>query len=112
MAESLKRIPVASEIIDTIILLHIFRVDLKIISDANRFFVETILEHHNLIEYVSDVFANESKVDRRGRLRVFPHHDLAIPHNCSICPPNLCMGFVLDHIKASLGEKEARFIYI
>ncbi|RWW18283.1 hypothetical protein GW17_00017748 [Ensete ventricosum] len=65
--------------------------ELRIVSDANRFFIDTILEHHGLISYFSEINTNPGYVDEVGRLRVFPHHDFKTsPHGCSLCPPNMC----------------------
>lgn len=71
----------------------IYRCDLKIVSDANVFFIETILKHHGIWELFSEINTNSSFVDEEGRLRIFPHHDFTkSSHACStnICPPNMC----------------------
>ncbi|KAA3479316.1 inorganic pyrophosphatase 2-like [Gossypium australe] len=72
---------------------HYFcRCDLKIVSDANVFFIDTILKHHGLKECFSEINTNPSFVDEEGRLRIFPYHDFTKhPHGCSHpCPPNMC----------------------
>ncbi|MBA0599269.1 hypothetical protein Gorai_005498, partial [Gossypium raimondii] len=43
--------------------------DLKIVSDANVFFIDTILKHHGLKECFSEINTNPSFVDEEGRLR-------------------------------------------
>lgn len=68
-----------------------FRCDLRILSDANQFFIEKILEHHDLLGCFSKIYTNPTFVDEQGRLRIFPYHDSTLsPHGCSLCPSNLC----------------------
>ena len=74
-----------------------FRCDLKIVSDANVFFIDTILKHHGLRECFSEINTNPGFVDEEGRLRIFPHHDFTkSPHGCHYpCPPNMCKVYLL-----------------
>lgn len=68
-----------------------FRCDLKVLSDANQFFIETILKNHGIYDCFSDIITNPTFVDEQGRLRIFPYHGSAMPpHGCDLCPPNLC----------------------
>jgi pyridoxal phosphate phosphatase PHOSPHO2 len=68
-----------------------FRCELRIVSDANLFFIETILKHLGLRDYFSEINTNPSFVDEEGKLRIFPYHDFhTSPHGCSLCPPNMC----------------------
>lgn len=70
---------------------HCFRCDLRIVSDANRFFIEAILECHGLLGCFSQIVTNPTSVEQDGRLRIFPHCDLGSSfHGCNLCPPNLC----------------------
>ena len=67
------------------------RCDLKIVSDANLFFIETILKHLGVMDCFSEINTNPSFVDEEGRLRIFPHHDFtSSSHGCTLCPPNMC----------------------
>jgi pyridoxal phosphate phosphatase PHOSPHO2 len=67
------------------------RCDLRVVSDANLFFIETILKHLGLSDYFSEINTNPSFVDEEGRLRIFPYHDFhKSPHGCTLCPPNMC----------------------
>lgn len=88
--------------------------DLRIISDANLFYIQTILEHHNLLGCFSEINTNPTFVDEKGCLHVTPFHDSTTlpPHACQLCPPNMCKGLVIDRIRGSLPEGEARFIYV
>lgn len=70
-----------------------FRCDLRIVSDANYFFIETILEHFGIRECFNEINTNPNFVDKEGRLRISPHHDF--PHGCKLCPPNMCKVHLL-----------------
>lgn len=65
--------------------------DLKVVSDANTFFIETVLAHHGVLDCFSEIVTNPASVDADGRLRISPFHDPAsAPHGCSLCPDNMC----------------------
>nr|ACN27369.1 unknown [Zea mays] len=67
------------------------RCDLKVVSDANTFFIETVLAHHGVLGCFSEIVTNPASVDADGRLRISPFHDPAsAPHGCSLCPDNMC----------------------
>ncbi|KAK9281810.1 hypothetical protein L1049_004716 [Liquidambar formosana] len=114
IAEVLKRAPIHPRVIPAIKSAHSLGCDLKIVSDANLFFIETILEHHGLRDYFSEINTNPSFIDKEGRLRIFPHHDFTTSsHGCNLCPPNMCKGVVIERIQASLSvEGEKTFIYL
>ncbi|MBA0812274.1 hypothetical protein Gohar_026256 [Gossypium harknessii] len=65
----LKRNPIHPRIIQAIKSAHALGSDLKIVSDANVFFIDTILKHHGLKECFSEINTNPSFVDEEGRLR-------------------------------------------
>ncbi|MBA0636887.1 hypothetical protein Godav_024396 [Gossypium davidsonii] len=65
----LKRTPIHARIIQAIKSAHALGCDLKIVSDANVFFIDTILKHHGLKECFSEINMNPSFVDEEGRLR-------------------------------------------
>ena len=68
-----------------------FRCDLRIVSDANMFFIETILKHLGIREYFSEINTNPGYVNEEGRLRILPYHDFnKASHGCTLCPPNMC----------------------
>lgn len=74
------------------------RCDLRVVSDANQFFIDTILKHHGLLECFKEINTNPSIVDEEGRLRIFPCHDFTTrSHGCSICPPNMCKVVMVKH---------------
>jgi pyridoxal phosphate phosphatase PHOSPHO2 len=64
------------------------RCELRILSDANAFFIDAILAHHGLAAYFSGTDTNPAHVDAAGRLRIRPYHG----HGCALptCPPNMC----------------------
>ncbi|XP_021907803.1 thiamine phosphate phosphatase-like protein isoform X2 [Carica papaya] len=114
VAECLKRVYMDPRIIAAIKLAHSLGCDLKIVSDANQFFIEKILEHHGLLGFFSEINTNSSLVAEEGRLMVFPYHDPTLPpHGCNLCPSNLCKGLVLDRIRASAPDNRTqKFIYL
>ena len=69
----------------------VYRCDLRIISDANVFFIETVLKKYGILECFREIKTNPSYVDGEGRLRILPYHDFnSSSHGCHICPPNMC----------------------
>lgn len=114
IAKCLKRASLDPCIIAAIKSAHSLGCDLRVISDANQFFIETILEHHGVLGCFSKINTNPSFVDEEGRLRIFPFHDLSLsPHGCKLCPSNMCKSLVIDQIRASVSESgKKRFIYL
>ncbi|KAK7369854.1 hypothetical protein VNO80_11900 [Phaseolus coccineus] len=113
IAECLKRTPLHPNIVSAIKSAHALGCDLRIISDANEFSIRTILEHHGLSGCFSQINTNRCFVDDEGRLHVTPFHDSTLsPHACSLCPPNMCKGLVIDQIRGSLPGNERKFIYL
>ncbi|KAL5975594.1 Inorganic pyrophosphatase 1 [Asimina triloba] len=114
--ECLKRAPLYPATISAIKSAHALGCDLRIVSDANLFFIETILKHHGLIECFSEINTNPSFVDEDGKLGIFPYHDFtSSPHGCTCihCPPNMCKGLIIERIRASvLKNEKKRFIYL
>ncbi|KAL5824416.1 hypothetical protein ACOSQ3_020479 [Xanthoceras sorbifolium] len=118
ITEVLKRIPIHPRIIPAIKSAHELGCDLKIVSDANNFFIETVLKHHGVRELFSEIHTNPSFLDEEGRLRIYPHHDFTkspLPCNTNLCPPNMCKAMVIEKIQASLSTtttREKRLIYL
>ncbi|KAF8388843.1 hypothetical protein HHK36_025523 [Tetracentron sinense] len=114
IAECLKRAPLHPRIIPAIKSAHALGCDLRIVSDANLFFIETILKHHGIMGYFSEINTNPSFIDEEGRLRILPYHDItSSPHECILCPPNMCKGLVIERIQNSASaEEKKRFIYL
>lgn len=115
IAEVLKRVPIHPDIVPAIIAAHAQGCDLRIVSDANEFFIETILEHLGIRKCFSEINTNPGFVDEEGRLRILPIHDFhKSSHGCNLCPPNMCKGLVIERIQASLvlEGKKKKFIYL
>ncbi|KAF5466467.1 hypothetical protein F2P56_016390 [Juglans regia] len=113
--EVLKRTSIHPRVVPAIKAAHALGCDLRIVSDANLFFIETILKHLGLRDYFSEINTNPSFVDEEGRLRIFPYHDFhKSSHGCSLCPPNMCKGVIIKRIQASVTEEEEekKFIYL
>ncbi|KAI4355528.1 hypothetical protein L6164_004291 [Bauhinia variegata] len=117
IVEVLKRTPMHPRIVPAIQAAYSLGCELKIVSDANIFFIETILKHHGIWDCFSEITANPSYVSEEGRLRIFPYHDyLKSSHGCSLCPPNMCKGIIIERLQSSLlaaeGKNKKKVIYI
>lgn len=114
IAECLKKAPLDPHVISAIKSAHSLGCDLRVLSDANMFFIETILKHHGIFECFTEVNTNPSFVDEQNRLRIFPHHDFnKLSHGCNLCPPNMCKGKIIERIRAStFAQGMKRFIYL
>ncbi|KAL2937643.1 Inorganic pyrophosphatase 2 [Bienertia sinuspersici] len=112
IVEVLKRTPIHPRIVPAIKAAHAAGCDLRIVSDANMFFIETILDHLGLRNCFSEINTNPGYVDEDGRLRISPHHDFTkSPHGCTNpCPPNMCKGLVIKRLLWEHGNK--KFIYL
>ncbi|XP_010262202.1 PREDICTED: inorganic pyrophosphatase 1 [Nelumbo nucifera] len=112
IADCLRRAPLHPNIITAIKSAHALGCDLRIVSDANSFFIDTILKHHGLMDCFTEINTNPSYVDDEGKLRIFPFHDFtSSPH--SPCPPNMCKGLVIERIRESVSaEGKKRFVYL
>ncbi|XP_043703651.1 inorganic pyrophosphatase 2-like [Telopea speciosissima] len=112
--EVLKRAPVLPGIVTAIKAAHSLGCELRILSDANVFYIDTILKHLGVMDYFSEINTNPTFVNEEGRLRISPYHDFtSSPHGCNLCPPNMCKSRVMERMQASTfaGGKK-RFIYI
>ncbi|KAK2654043.1 hypothetical protein Ddye_013899 [Dipteronia dyeriana] len=113
--EVLKRVPIHPRIIPAIKSAHALGCELRILSDANMFFIETILNHLGLKDYFSEINSNPSFVNEEGRLRILPYHDFTTSsHGCRLCPPNMCKGLIIERIQASLAKEgdKKKLIYL
>ncbi|XP_021800510.1 inorganic pyrophosphatase 2-like [Prunus avium] len=116
IAECLKKIPLHPNIASAIKSAHAFGCDLRVLSAANEFFIDTILKHHGLMDCFSEINTNPSIIDEQGRLRILPYHDFhSSSHGCTICPPSMCKGLIMEKMQASVaadGKKHKQFIYV
>ncbi|KAK9141903.1 hypothetical protein Syun_011303 [Stephania yunnanensis] len=116
IVECLKRLPLSAHIVSAIKSAHALGCDLKIVSDANVFFIETILKHHGILDCFSEICSNPCFTDKEGKLRILPYHDFTSSlHGCvrDTCSLNMCKGQVIERMKAAaLAEGKKRFIYL
>ncbi|KAF2556177.1 hypothetical protein F2Q68_00013594 [Brassica cretica] len=111
----LRRIPIHPRVIPAIKSAHALGCELRIVSDANTLFIETVLEHLGIREYFSEINTNPGLVDEQGRLIVSPYHDFTkSSHGCSRCPPNMCKGLIIERIQASFTKEgnKMKMIYL
>ncbi|KAE9585908.1 putative hydrolase [Lupinus albus] len=114
IVQVLHQTPIHPSIVPAIEAAYSLGCELKIVSDANIFFIETILKHHGVWNCFSEVTANPSYVTEEGRLKICPYHDyLHSSHGCNLCPPNMCKGLVIERIQNLLdGSGKKKFIYL
>ncbi|GJS41132.1 thiamine phosphate phosphatase-like protein [Tanacetum coccineum] len=111
----LNRVPLHPQIVSAIKSARAQGCELKVLSDANQFFIETILKNHGVYDCFSEIITNPTLVDKDGRLRIFRYHGSEVPpHGCDLCPPNLCKGLVVKQMQDSTSEdvKKQVIIYI
>ncbi|GAB2269283.1 hypothetical protein Dimus_004208 [Dionaea muscipula] len=108
----LNRIPIHPRVILAIKSAYAAGCELRIVSDANRLFIETILNNLGLRDYFKEINTNPGYVDAEGRLRILPYHDFTkCSHGCSnLCPPNMCKGAIIERILSE--EEKKRVIYL
>ncbi|KAJ1411148.1 Pyridoxal phosphate phosphatase-related [Sesbania bispinosa] len=114
IVQVLQRIPIHPRIIPAIKAANALGCDLRIVSDANTFFIETILKHFGIRECFSEINTNPGYFNEEGRLKILPYHDFnKSPHLCNLCPPNMCKGLIIKKIQDSISRVEnKRFIYL
>ncbi|XP_076934149.1 thiamine phosphate phosphatase-like protein [Bidens hawaiensis] len=91
---------------------HDLGCEMKVLSNANQFFIETILKNNGIYNCFSEIITNPTAVNEDGRLRIFPYHGVDLPpHGCNFCPANLCKGSVIDRVHDS-DVKKRGVIYV
>eukprot|EP01041_Mallomonas_annulata_P000454 gene454-823_t len=107
MVSHLQGIPFFRETFEAAQLAKYFGSELFILSDANTFYIETILRHHGQRYLFADIISNPGVIED-GILRIKPYHQDLTPHNCPNCPSNMCKGNVLlklrEGYKTNSGE--------
>ena len=110
LTASLEAIPYFPEMFEAVRYAHAQGAEIVVLSDANTYYITTILERHGLAPLVTEVITNPSRWDG-GTLRVAPHHDAGRPpHGCALCPPNLCKGLVMEALLQD--RKPAKVVYV
>ncbi|KAK9066190.1 hypothetical protein SSX86_013511 [Deinandra increscens subsp. villosa] len=110
----LSRVPIHPRIVPAIKAAHASGCDLRVVSDANTFYIETVLNHLGIRGCFSEINTNPGFVDDEGRLRILPYHDFhTSPHGCPLCPPNMCKGKIIERIQSTFkAEKDKKIIYL
>ncbi|KAJ0524329.1 putative inorganic diphosphatase [Helianthus annuus] len=110
--DRLNKFTIDPQMISAIRSAHELGCEMKVLSNANQFFIETILKNNGVFECFSGIISNPTVVDEEGRLRILPYNGRHFfPHGCKHCPPNLCKGIVIDKIRESDAKKRG-IIYI
>ncbi|CAN8235195.1 unnamed protein product [Cochlearia groenlandica] len=105
----LRTIPIHPRVVPAIKSAYELGCELRIVSDANIFFIETILEHLGISELFCEINSNPGFVDDQDKLRISPYHDfITSSHGCShrTCPPNMCKGLIIERIQQESLAKE------
>ena len=118
----LKEIKIEQSMKDLFLLLKDKNYKLIIVSDANTFFIETILKENGLFHLFNEqnsIFTNKASFDRDGRLNVVPFNrtynkdGLAFDCATKICTKNICKGTVLrDIINSKLEVNDSHVVYV
>ncbi|KAJ0758796.1 putative inorganic diphosphatase [Helianthus annuus] len=110
--DRLNKFTIDPQMISAIRSAHELGCEMKVLSDGNHFFIETILKNNGVFECFSGIISNPTVVDEEGRLRILPYKGKnRFPHGCMLCSPNLCKGTVIDDIRHS-DKKKRGIVYI
>ncbi|POM60698.1 Pyridoxal phosphate phosphatase [Phytophthora palmivora] len=116
ICERLARIPIQERMVDAVrMAVEQFGAEIKIISDGNSLFIDSVLKYQGLEPYINEVFTNPADHavmgNGRTRIRLRPYHsDNLHPIECPWCPSNLCKGSILDSIRAA--KPYSRVFYV
>lgn len=121
--ELLKTMPIDQNTLNAIKLASSKDCILSIISDANEYYINTILENYNIKDLFKCISTNHSSIiidnedNNQERLEIKSFQSEDKPHNCpNNCPFNLCKGSVVDRYKIELLPPNTssfdRIIYI
>lgn len=92
--------------------LHENQAEIIIISDANMYFIETILTRKALLHTVSHIYTNPAYFDDSGCLRVSYYHN---QDKCTLSGINLCKGEVMQQhveLRRQAGVHFDHVVYI
>lgn len=109
MANALKEIPFSKEMRNVLLDLKSRNVPVVLLSDANTFYIDTILDAYGVRDCVTEIITNPSYKDEQGRLRVQRHISASAPqHHCqNPCSLNICKGQELDQIIERYGGADS-----
>lgn len=103
--DAVSRAPIQSQMLNALRLASKqYNTQVKIVSDANSVYIESMLTARNLLPNVSEIITNpalfEAMENGRTRLRVSPYHSENLaPHGCKWCPTNMCKGQIVDSLR-------------
>ncbi|KAI9361469.1 phosphatase phospho-type [Pilaira anomala] len=100
IANHLKTIPFSIEMRNVLLDLKQRNVPVILMSDANTFYIETILQAYGVRDCITEIITNPSYIDAQDRLRV-RRHILTTDkqHQCqNPCSLNICKGQELDQL--------------
>ncbi|KAG1692723.1 hypothetical protein DVH05_025200 [Phytophthora capsici] len=116
ICKQVAEIPIQERMVDAVrMAVEQFGAEVKIISDGNRMYIESVLKHQGLAPFISEIVTNpaDHEVLENGRstIRIRPYHsDHLNPIKCPWCPSNLCKGSVLDAIRSA--KSYSRILYV
>jgi len=106
---TLNQLPLVHGLYDCITELHKLGGEIIVISDANYYFIQHVLKHHNLLKHISKIFSNPSGFDAKGQLIIRPYMSNL---KCTFSSRNLCKGKVLkDYVKMRKLEGQ-KFLFV
>ncbi|XP_072927822.1 phosphoethanolamine/phosphocholine phosphatase-like [Hemitrygon akajei] len=76
-----------------------------IISDANMFFINSILQANGLSTIFQKIYTNPSCFDNNNTFTISPYHS----HMCEQCPINMCKRKILHDHLVQRAEEEVEF---
>eukprot|EP00771_Trimastix_marina_P002240 gnl/Trimastix_PCT/3361.p1 GENE.gnl/Trimastix_PCT/3361~~gnl/Trimastix_PCT/3361.p1 ORF type:complete len:255 (-),score=31.21 gnl/Trimastix_PCT/3361:231-995(-) len=96
LAQSIRGLRVDPGVVEAMTWMHYHNVDIRIVSDANTFFIDTFLKAHGWDSWVSHIVTNPSHVAPEGCLVIEPFVPTSLPHGCPLCQPNICKGAIVE----------------
>ncbi|KAI8981570.1 phosphatase phospho-type [Pilobolus umbonatus] len=105
MANVLRTIPFSKEMRNVLLDLKSRKIPVILMSDANHFYINTILKAYQVHDCVTEIITNPTYVDERGRMRIRRLIQSSDPqHNCiNPCAENICKGREMDMIMSKYG---------
>jgi len=81
----------------------------SIVSDANQFFIETILKHHRVNHLVHQIYTNPALVHCDNNSLHLTHYcaHINVPHQCLTCPVNMCKGEIIERLISQEVDQQA-----
>ncbi|KAJ8452139.1 hypothetical protein Cgig2_016720 [Carnegiea gigantea] len=125
IAQCLKQMPLDSHIISAVKAAHSMGCDVRLISDANQFFIETILKQHQLLDYFTEIITNPTQLapltdsfspEVTQQYFVKPFNLQSLTEVIVVLPlidSSIVKGMILERIQAKADENGKKtFIYL